>query len=228
MNTVVISNKDHVASLDVHVQKTFTPICADEIPVPEGHMIVDELNLQASMAAKRIGAKEGHHADALWVANEHQPPLSPVEGKNVDVRWPAHSVVGTLGFELVDGLPAIDDYDYYVWQGVELDMHPYGVCYHDFNEKLSTGIIEYLRLNNIDTVIVGGLATDYCVKTSVLQLLNAGFKVVVNLAACRGVSELTTQQAIDEMQASGAQFIQSARELVHCDGYADKLLMNVL
>lgn len=212
---LLIAAKNQVASLDVHAQKTFTPLCPQELPVPEGDKIAAELNLQATFAAKRIGSKEAHHPKAIWVATTKQEQLSPIAGDNVDVRWVPHSMPGTQGFELIAGLPKITDYDYFLWEGIELDMHPYGVCYHDFKEKLSTGLIEYLRAQQISTVIVGGLATDYCVKTSVLQLLRAGFNVVVNLGACRGISPTTTAQAKEEMRQAGAQLINSAQELIN-------------
>nr|NKB47094.1 isochorismatase family protein [Legionellales bacterium] len=172
-----------------------------------------ELNAQAQWANRRIGVKEAHHPEAIWVATHESPAMSSVTGTNVDVRWPAHSIVGSKGFELIDGLPAITEYDYYVWQGVELDMHPYGVCFHDLTENLSTGILEYLHCQAIDTVIVGGLATDYCVKISVLQLLAAQFQVIVNLAACRGVEPTATQAALETMRASGARLVTRASQL---------------
>lgn len=212
---LTIPSKNFVASFDVHAQYTFTPECPDELPVEGGTEIVDELNAQAALANIRIGSKEAHHPEAVWVATSEHPQLSPVEGKNVDVRWNAHSIPNTKGFELIAGLPAITDYDYFVWQGVELDMHPYGACYHDLSEKLSTGVIEFLTCKHITTVLVGGLATDYCVKTTVLQLLRAGFNVVVNLGACRGIHPKTIEVAIDEMRALGALFVSSACELMH-------------
>ncbi len=131
----------------------------------------------------------------------------------MDQRWVSHAVPGTQGFELIAGLPSVTDYDYFVWKGIELDMHPYGACYHDFAQRMSTGVIEFLRIKGVSTVIVGGLATDYCVKTTVLQLLAAGFKVIVNLAACRGIAENTTAEAKKGMTAAGAILISSAKEL---------------
>jgi nicotinamidase/pyrazinamidase len=59
------------------------------------------------------------------------------------------------------------------------------------------------RSADITTLIVGGLATDYCVKTTVLQLLRAGFRVIVNLAACRGISPDTTREALAAMRRAG-------------------------
>lgn len=204
--------KSSVASFDVHAQKTFTPICPQELPVPEGDKIVSELQAQAEFASIRIGAKEAHHPKAIWIADDQHPQLSPVEGENVDVRWRPHSIVGTLGFELIDGMPKITDYDYYVWQGIELDLHPYGACYHDLHDQLSTGVIEFLRAHHISTVILGGLATDYCVKNTALQLARAGFQVILNLGACRGINPDTIKLAIDEMREAGIPMVNSASE----------------
>jgi nicotinamidase/pyrazinamidase len=213
MQGIMLPEKKYVASFDVHAQNTFTPLCPQELPVAEGDEIVDELNAQAKMAGARIGSKEAHSPRAVWVANENQPVLAPIKGQHVDVAWPVHSVPGTFGFELIAGLPHPTDYNYFVWEGIELDMHPYGACYHDLGERLSTGVIEFLRSRQITTVIVGGLALDYCVKTTVLQLLRAGFQVIVNLAACRGLAQATSEIALSEMKNQGAQFVENASAL---------------
>lgn len=199
----------YVASFDVDAQKTFTPLCPNELPVPRGTEIVEPLNQQARWASVRIASKDSHSAKALWVANEKHPPLEQIAALNMDLRWPVHAVPGTLGFELLDGLPPISEYDYVVWKGVELDMHPYGACYHDLKEQLSTGVIEFLRAREIQTVLVGGLATEYCVKTTALQLQKAGLQCVLNLAACRGIDPIGIQKALDEMQAAGIKVVQS-------------------
>lgn len=210
MKVIKIPPKIQVASFDVHAQKTFTPLCPQELPVVEGDQIVEELNRQATKAQFRIGAKEAHNPHAIWIADKDHPTLSLVSGDNVDVRWPPHAMPGTSGFELLDGLPKVTEYDYFIWEGIELDLHPYGACYHDHAERLSTGIIEFLHHHHINTILVGGLATDYCVKTTVRQLLRAGFQVVVNLAACRGLSKVTTEEAITLMKAEGAIFANNA------------------
>lgn len=215
MTKIKLPPKKKVASFDVHTQKTFTPLCPDELPVPEGDQIVAELNAQAKKAFLRIGSKEAHHPHAIWVThNPAEIGKKPVIGDHVDVAWPPHSITGTRGFELLDGLPKVTDYDYFVWEGIELDLHPYGACYHDHHEKLSTGVIEYLQAHHISTVIVGGLATDYCVKTTALQLRRAGFEVIINLGACRGLAEKSMQLALQEMHSSGIQFVSFANDLI--------------
>ena len=202
-----------VASFDIDAQYAFTPECPNELPVPGGTEIVEELNRQAQYARIRLGSKDAHSPSAEWVASDEFPQFSPVSGNNMDIRWNLHAVPGTKGFQLIDGLPKPDEYDYFVWKGIEPNMHPYGACYHDLGHRISTGAIEFLKLQLIETVILGGLATDYCVKTTALQLLDAGFKVVINLAACRGIAEDTVNAALAELKEKGAVIVENAAQL---------------
>lgn len=212
-NPVTLPDRGQVASFDVDCEYCFTPECPDEVPVPGGLDIVHELNSQAAFAAYRLGSKDAHSPRAHWVANDDHPPLSPIEGDNMDVHWPVHAVPGTRGFELIRGLPDVTEYDFFVWKGVELDMHPYGACYHDHARTLSTGVIEFLHRRGVTTVLVGGLATDYCVKHTALELNDAGFRVLLNLSAARGVAGETTAEALHILSAEGVELIDSAAEL---------------
>lgn len=213
VSNVEFLRTDIIASFDVDPQRGFTPLCPDELPVPGGHEIVDELNRQAAMADLRIGSKDAHPPTAVWAADENHPMLSPIEGANVDVRWNPHCIAGTRGFELLDGLPSPVEYDFFVWKGVEPDMHPYGACFHDLAETRSTGVIEFLKQKGVTTVWVGGLAFDYCVKTTALQLRRAGFDVVVNLAACRAVDEAGCAAALDAFADAGIAIVDCAADL---------------
>ena len=205
----MIFSKDKTASFDVDVQKGFTPLCPDELPVAEGHTLAAALNFQAGLSRLRIGSKDAHPSNAIWKAGEGKPQFSKIEGRNVDIRWNAHCIVGTTGHELIDGLPHPADYDFFVQKGIEPDMHPYGACYHDLAERQSTGVIEFLKCKGIETVIVGGLATDYCVKTTAIQLRRAGFQVIVNLSACRGIGEESVRSALTEMADMGISVVES-------------------
>ncbi len=211
-----LPDRSKIASFDVDSQNTFTPRCPNELPVPGGEEIATELNAQAQFACVRMGSKDAHSPRAVWVADPQHPVGSPVEGeagRQADVHWPVHAVPGTPGFELIAGLPPITDYDFFVWKGIELNMHPYGACFHDIDENLSTGVIEFCRARGIETMIVGGLALEYCVKTTVLQLLKHGFDVIVNLAACRGLDEAAMAEAKQEMEEAGARFVERASEI---------------
>lgn len=191
------------ASFDVDAQKGFTPLCPAELPVAGGDQIGSELNFIATLASVRVGSKDAHSPTAPWVVTGHEQMLQPTGLAHADLTWVSHCVPGTEGFTLLDELPAPYDYDYFVWKGVEPDFHPYGALYHDLHGKLSTGVAEYLNSRGIKQVIVGGLALDFCVKTTALQLAAAGFKVIIHLPACRAISEPGAAQAIDDMHQAG-------------------------
>lgn len=207
--------KAKTASFDVDPQRGFTPLCPDELPVTEGDQIADELNRQAEFAAFRLVSKDCHPAEAPWVAESPEEIFTPVAGDypGLDVKWPPHCVVGTMGNKLIPGLPTEYDYDLVIEKGADPLKHPYGACYHDLAETETTGAIEWLRQHQVETVLVGGLATDYCVKTTVLQLLRAGFRVIVNLGSCRGVADDSSENAVEEMRSAGAALVTSSKQL---------------
>jgi len=185
---------DKTASHNVDPQKGFTPLCPDELPVPDGDNIVYELRGQNSISNYRTFSKDIHPANAIWIASPDKPQFSPVEGENVDIRWNAHCMSGTKGAELLDGLNVID-YDFFVAKGFEPDLHPYSSCYHDLKKTISTGLIEWFNSKDISTIIVGGLATNYCVSETCKDLSDAGFQVILNLGASRGIG---SQEDIDK------------------------------
>lgn len=186
------------ASHNVDPQNGFTNNCPNELPVPDGENIVDELNTQNGLVKYKTVSKDVHPDNSIWIATLTHPQFSVVEGKNVDVRWNKHCMSGTYGAELLKGLPKMIDYDFFVSKGFEPDLHPYSSCYHDLDKKLSTGLIEWLNSKEITTVIVGGLATNYCVGETCIDLSNAGFQVILNLSACRGIG---TKDDIDKYVA---------------------------
>ena len=186
----VIFNK--TVSHNVDPQKGFTPLCPDELPVPEGDEIVEELNGQNNLVAYKTVSKDMHPTNAIWLATPDKPQFYPVEGDDVDIHWNAHCMSGTRGAELLDGLPKMKDYDFIVAKGYEPDLHPYSSCYHDLHRKLSTGLIEWYNSKDISTVIVGGLALNVediplCVGTTIIDLADAGFQVILNLGSTRGL-----------------------------------------
>ena len=175
------------ASHNVDPQNGFTPLCPDELPVIDGDKIVYELNKQNNLVKYKTVSKDMHPVNSIWISSDEHPQFSPIEGENVDIAWKSHCISGTFGSELISGLPKMCDYDFFVAKGFEPDLHPYSSCYHDLNKKISTGLIEWYRDNGINTVIVGGLATDYCVGSTVIDLVDAGFDVILNLGGCRGI-----------------------------------------
>jgi nicotinamidase/pyrazinamidase len=145
--------KDTTASINVDPQKGFTPLCPDELPVPDGDKIVDELNGQNSICNYKLVSKDVHPQNGKWIATSENPQFSPVGLLDVDVRWNRHCQSGTRGMELLDGLPKMTEYDFFVGKGFEPDLHPYSACYHNMAKTISTGIIEWLNTHRISTFL---------------------------------------------------------------------------
>ena len=72
---------DRIASFDVDSQRTFTPLCPDELPAEGGDEIGPELNRQAQLARWRLGSKDSHSPKAVWVTDDPDKIGQPgVEG----------------------------------------------------------------------------------------------------------------------------------------------------
>ena len=200
----------YTVSMDVDAQNGFTPICPNELPVPNGNRIVEECNKNATKAVYRYMSKDAHPPKSAWAIDK--PVLTPIEGlKNVDCVWPTHCVVGTHGFELLDGLPKPCEYNFLVYKGVEQDMHPYSPIYHDLGKKISTGVIEKAKFDEVDTFILGGLALDYCLGEAAFDLKNAGFRVIINLGATKAIGD--EKAFVEKAEKAGIEFVNSADEI---------------
>ena len=119
------------------------------------------------------------------------------------VMWPAHCVQGTRGAELHDDLDGITQ----VFQkGTNAEIDSYS-GFFDNGHKKATGLEGWLREQGVTELTVLGLATDYCVKYTVLDALHLGFAVTLVSEGCRAVNLAPGdgEAAIAEMAAAGAQ-----------------------
>ncbi|WP_269471431.1 isochorismatase family protein [Candidatus Rickettsiella viridis] len=83
--------------------------------------------------------------------------------------------------------------------------------FFDNGHRKSTGLGDYLKVQSIRGVYIMGLALDYCVKYTVLDACQLGFKTYLIEDGCRAVnlSPEDGTMAIKEMQAAGATVISS-------------------
>jgi nicotinamidase/pyrazinamidase len=117
--------------------------------------------------------------------------------------WPPHCIQGTQGAEFRADLALPDDVVI-----VSAGMAPDEEGYSGFDGKdgNGAGLNNLLRARGVERVFVGGLATDYCVKETVLDALRHGFKAVLLEDAVRGVNLRPddSERAIAEMVSAGA------------------------
>lgn len=70
-----------------------------------------------------------------------------------------------------------------------------------------TALLDWLRARHIAAVDVVGLATDLCVKATVLDAVAAGLRTRVLLTMTAGFSDAETERAIEQMRLAGAELV---------------------
>jgi nicotinamidase/pyrazinamidase len=149
--------------------------------------------------------QDWHPADHVSFYTNH-PDTEPLQVIEIDgrsqVMWPPHCVQDTAGAEIL--IPLTESAKT-VRKGVDRRYDSYSGFADDGGHKTELG--KLLQRDGIKRLIIYGLATDYCVKATVLDALEAGYQVELALDLCRGVSPQTTDSAIQEMKAKGATII---------------------
>jgi len=116
--------------------------------------------------------------------------------------WPTHCVVDTPGAEFHPDFD-VDRVDDIFSKGA------YSAAYSAFEAVDDEGrtLEQVLRERSIDTIDLVGLATDYCVRSTTLDAVRAGFNARVLTHMAAGVNEDTTAAALDEMSAAGVELV---------------------
>ena len=153
-----------------------------------------------------VATKDWHPANHGSFANNHGKQVGEhILLAGVDqVLWPAHCIQGTWGAEFAPGWDSTN-IDTIIYKGTDAGIDSYSTFYDNGHRK-STGLEVYLQSKSAHELYIAGLATDYCVKFSVLDAIQLGFKPYVIVDACRGVNleAHDTQLALDTMQKAGA------------------------
>lgn len=155
-----------------------------------------------------LGTQDWHPPDHVSFATSHagKGPFDTVsvDGK-LQVLWPPHCVQGTENARIV-----MDNNLFLAV--VKKAQDPMTESYSAFQ---AGGELErILRVNGIGGVIVYGLATDYCVRATSLDLAAAGYPVVVIEDLCRSVSPDTAAAAVDEMRREGVRVVDTLEEAI--------------
>ena len=120
------------------------------------------------------------------------------------VMWPDHCVQGTPGADFHRDLRRNpDDPVFHKGQLPGVDSYS---GFLDNDRRNETGLQAFLKEKAVETVDIVGLATDYCVKFTVLDALGFGFRVNVHQQGCRAVNLHPDDEAKawQEMQDAGA------------------------
>ncbi|MWA11391.1 nicotinamidase [Streptomyces sp. BA2] len=156
---------------------------------------ITELIGQAPAGYRHVVATRDHHIDPGDHFSDH-----PDYARS----WPPHCVAGTEGigfhpnFAPVVASGAID---------AVFDKGAYSAAYSGFEgvDENGVSLADWLRARKITEVDVVGIATDHCVRATALDAVREGFGAVVLLDLTAGVSEETTERAVEELQAAGVE-----------------------
>ncbi|MDH3442473.1 MAG: bifunctional nicotinamidase/pyrazinamidase [Deltaproteobacteria bacterium] len=181
------------ALIIVDVQNDFCP--GGSLAVGSGDQVVSVLNrliAEFDEAGSPIFATRDWHPKETSHFNTHGG------------QWPPHCVQGTNGAEFHRDL-ALGKSVVIISKGMEENSDSYSGF--DGVDERGVRLTDLLRERGVERLVIGGLATDYCVKQTALDGLKAGFKVVVLEEAIRGVNLQPgdARQAIAEMKRAGAE-----------------------
>jgi nicotinamidase/pyrazinamidase len=155
--------------LVVDVQRGFTALCPDELPVPGGVEIVPAVNRLLALPFARIDATQD------WHPPDHRSFLG-----REDNLYPPHCVIGTPG---ADFLPGLHTHRFSaVWRkGYDRDFEAYAVT------AQHPGFAAFLKASGVSTVMVCGIATNICCYFAARDLRQAGFDVMMAEDASAGI-----------------------------------------
>ena len=187
------------------IQYDFVP--GGTLAVPKGDEIVPVANRLMPEYDLIIATRDWHPADHKSFASRHPGKKigEVIElGGLKQVLWPDHCVQGTRGAELVEGLNK-KHIDKIIRKGTDPEIDSYS-GFFDNDHRQSTGLGDFLKEQSVDEVHVIGLATDYCVKYTVLDSIGLGFNTFVITEGCRGIdmNPGDCKKAVDEMKQAGA------------------------
>ena len=128
------------------------------------------------------------------------------------VLWPDHCIQGSEGANFHPDLKT-NHSQLIIRKGFRSNIDSYSAFYEN-DDQTTTGLAGYLGERGIDTLYAVGLATDFCVKWSVLDGLKEGFDLYVVKDAVKGIDiEGSVDQAWSEMLDAGAQKVTSGELL---------------
>ncbi len=191
------------AILVIDVQNDFCP--GGALAVAGGDEIVAPINALVPEYQVRVFTQDWHPAYHLSFASQHDgaEPFTTTEMPyGTQVLWPDHCIIGSdgAGFH-----PALDtrSADMIIRKGFRREIDSYSAFFEN-DHATPTGLEGYLRTRGVDTVVMVGLATDYCVNYSAVDAAKLGLKVTVIDSLCRAIDlEGSLATAKDGMAAAG-------------------------
>lgn len=186
-----------VALLVVDVQNDFCE--GGSLAVPGG-------NLVAARIAELVSSGQGRYGAVIASRDRHVNPgahfAEPGSLPDYETSWPVHCVVGSHGAETHPALSSCH------WDGV-FDKGRDEAAFSAFEGRNASGtsLAPFLLDNGIEQLDICGIATDFCVRATVIDACQLGFSVRVLVDLTAGVRPATTKEAMRAMAEAGAHLV---------------------
>jgi nicotinamidase/pyrazinamidase len=178
------------ALLIVDLQNDFLP--GGALAVPDGDTVIPVLNRYVAAA---------RNANVPIFASRDWHPADHCSFKPQGGIWPPHCIAGApgAGFSTALDLPGTTEV---ISKAQARDKDAYSAFE-------GTGLAERLREQGVGRLLIGGLATDYCVLNTVRDAIGNGFEVLLLTDAIRAVDVKPRdgEKAVAEMLRLGARGI---------------------
>ena len=195
------------ALIVIDVQNDFCP--GGSLAVSCGAEIIDPINALIDDASLVVLSQDWHPSDHTSFAQNHdgKTPFMEIEMPyGPQTLWPNHCVQGTAGAEFHKRLN-IDRADAIIRKGMNPAIDSYSTFFEN-DRKTPTGLLGFLRERDVTSLLLVGLATDFCVAFSALDAAANGFDVKIRMDACRGIDNAGSMDAaLAELRKTGVQFV---------------------
>lgn len=212
------------ALLAIDVQNDFCPaytaVSGEKRPegalaVSKGDEVIDPLNTLGERfvqaGGRLIATQDWHPQGHVSFASAHPGKQA---GDSLDlppdqILWPDHAVQGSFGACFHERF-TLNRVSLILRKGFRQELDSYSAFFEN-DRKTPTGLDGFLRGLSIKTLVVGGLATDYCVLYSVLDAVRLGYTTLVLTDGVRGVGypEGSVERAFKAMEDAGIRLVDS-------------------
>jgi nicotinamidase/pyrazinamidase len=195
------------ALIVIDVQNDFCP--GGALAVAGGDEIVAPINALMPEYQVRVLTQDWHPKGHSSFASSHpgRDPMTLIDMPyGPQVLWPDHCIQGSEGAAFHANLRT-DPADLVIRKGFRPEIDSYSAFFENDHET-PTGLEGYLKTRGVDTVVLVGLATDFCVNYSAVDAAKLGFKTQVIESLCRAIDlDGSLAAARDGMGAAGVALV---------------------
>lgn len=203
------------ALLLVDIQPDFMP--GGALAVGDGDAILEPIRrlLERDPFGLYVATQDWHPPGHISFASSH-PGRSPLEvielHGNEQMLWPDHCVQGSPGAALHGAIPW-DRVSAVIRKGADARTDSYSGFRNNWGpdgKRPPTGLAGYLK-ERVTTVVLCGLARDYCVKWSAEDAAAAGFRAIFIWDLTRAVDPSSDATVRRDLEAAGVEVVEAGQ-----------------